>query len=166
LSLSKSWGILSSFLLISFLSAAAETSTFSPTSVKYNLKIKVEVPAGEGNLWLWVPFPSANAHQKILNVTIDSPYPWQITKENHYGNKMLFVKGEAKEVAWFVTTDIDVERHIDNGVPPQKINGDNVLNPKNYFGPTSWISFNDEIVRIAQKETKNLKTPFEKIEAL
>ncbi|MDP2600368.1 MAG: transglutaminase domain-containing protein [Deltaproteobacteria bacterium] len=145
----------------------AGDSPFSPASVRYNLKVKVEIPAGEEkNLRLWIPYPADNTTQKILRVAIDAPYPWQINREDRYGNKMLFIKGKVKKTRWFVTMDIDLERRIDTGTPPEKINGDETMDPKNYLGPTPSIPFSDEIIRIAQKETRGLETSFQKIQAL
>lgn len=168
------WGVLFSFFLFWLAPLSARSSPFSPASVKYHLTVKVEVPGvsrsalsgGDKDLRLWIPYPPDNSSQKILNVTIDSPYPWQVTQENQYGNKMLFIKGKARDSGWVVTMDIDVERRIDVGIPPEKIKGENTLNPKNYLGPTPWIPFSDEIVRIAGKETRGRKTPFQKIYAL
>lgn len=151
-----------------------KSSPFSPSNIKYHLTVKVEVPGvrrsassgAETDLRLWIPYPAHNSSQKILSIAVDSPYPWQITKENQYGNKMLFIKGKARDSSWVITINMDVERRIDVGTPPEKINGENPLNPKNHLGPTLWIPFSDEIVRIAGKETRGRKTSFQKIRAL
>lgn len=157
------------FCFIFPFSGLAEGSPFDPASVQYKLKVQVAIPASvtkDEDLFLWIPYPPENSHQKILRTTIDSPYPWRLGKEKKYGNTILFIKGKVNSKQWFVAMEIDVERLIDTGVSPDKINGESALDPKIYLGPTPWVPSSDEIVRIAREETKNVETPFQKIRAL
>ena len=56
---------------------------------EYKATVK-DVPAGAKKVELWIPIPHDSPFQKITDVRIESPYPYQIHK-TQYGNRVLHI---------------------------------------------------------------------------
>ncbi|MCS7224486.1 MAG: transglutaminase domain-containing protein [Armatimonadetes bacterium] len=59
---------------------------------------------------LWIPLPSDGAWQKVTNVVVDSPVGYQITQENEYGNRMVYIRNEGSSRLSPVRVSLQVER--------------------------------------------------------
>jgi transglutaminase-like putative cysteine protease len=51
-----------------------------------------ELPAGTKSLDLWLPIPSDSQWQTVRDVQVSSPYPYRITQEQKFGNRMVYVR--------------------------------------------------------------------------
>ena len=47
------------------------------------------IPGNAGAVKVWVPVAQSDAYQKILDLKVKSPYPYQILEDKQYGNKIL-----------------------------------------------------------------------------
>lgn len=82
-----------------------------PRVLKTRFSYKATVPAapsGAKRLKLWLPIPSDGDYQKVSNLKVVSPVPYEITTESKYGNRMVYVTAVAKPIE--VTVSVDVER--------------------------------------------------------
>ncbi len=68
-----------------------------------------DLPPG-APLRLWIPVPSDDAHQRISDLVVDSPWPWRLTREAAHGNRMLYVEAEGAPAGATVSLEYDVER--------------------------------------------------------
>ncbi len=50
------------------------------------------IPAGAGELSVWIPIPTTRAAQTVSDVAIDSPYTWQRFKEREFGDEYAFAR--------------------------------------------------------------------------
>src|SRR5215510_3625769 len=46
---------------------------------------------------LWVPYPAETRDQRVLDAHIDSPWPERLTREEKYGNRMVYAAGKADD---------------------------------------------------------------------
>jgi transglutaminase-like putative cysteine protease len=56
-----------------------------------------ELPAGTKSLDLWLPIPSDSQWQTVRDVQVSSPYPYRITQEQKFGNRMVYVRVTGQE---------------------------------------------------------------------
>ena len=71
--------------------AAAAASAPRERHFEFEYKATVkEAPAGAKKVELWIPIPHDSPFQKITDVRIESPYPYQIHK-TQYGNRVLHI---------------------------------------------------------------------------
>src|SRR5262249_28285441 len=49
-------------------------------------------PAGAKRVRVWVPVAQSDDHQKIRLVSVKAPTKTRMTKENEYGNRMMYVE--------------------------------------------------------------------------
>jgi transglutaminase-like putative cysteine protease len=69
---------------------------------EYKATVK-DIPAGAKVVDLWIPVPHDNPFQKISDLQIDSPYPYQFHTAE-YGNKMLHIRLANPQQASFTVT--------------------------------------------------------------
>ena len=50
------------------------------------------IPADAKNVDVWIPYPSHDEAQEILEMKVESPYPTQVNYDKEFGNGMLYVK--------------------------------------------------------------------------
>jgi transglutaminase-like putative cysteine protease len=61
-------------------------------TVELNATVRVAgIPDGAGHLDLWIPYPMANPYQEVLDVKIESPYPYRLQHDAKYGNRMIYL---------------------------------------------------------------------------
>lgn len=53
------------------------------------------LPKDSRTLDIWVPVPHTGPYQEISNLVIDSDFPYSITQETEYGNRMLYARADA-----------------------------------------------------------------------
>ena len=58
-----------------------------------------DIPRWQDSLFVWIPLPQSNRYQTIRNLKVHSPGIARQTTEPEYGNRMLFVRGLAREFA-------------------------------------------------------------------
>jgi transglutaminase-like putative cysteine protease len=88
----RKFQILSEFFILNlilyssamFVLAADDTSD-SKFRFGYNVEIN-NIPLGAKKVTVFIPVPQSFDHQKIENLAISSPYPYDIIKDSEYGN--------------------------------------------------------------------------------
>src|SRR5437879_2894542 len=95
--------------------------------LEYRVRLRALAPAAEG-VALWVPYPAETRDQRILDARIDSPWPKRLTREEKYGNRMVYAEGKADAAVRDLVMRFVVERRPSIVLsPPQR--GE----PLNYF---------------------------------
>src|SRR5437773_8917173 len=64
--------------------------------LEYRVRLRELGPAAEG-VALWVPYPAETRDQRVLDAGIDSPWPERLTREEKYGNRMVYAEGKADD---------------------------------------------------------------------
>src|SRR5262245_38391435 len=67
---------------------------------RYELEYRVHlqnVGGASDTVSLWVPYPAETRDQRILDAHIDSPWPERVTREEKYGNRMVYAEGKADD---------------------------------------------------------------------
>ena len=65
---------------------------------RYDLEYRVrlrELGSAPDRVALWVPYPAETRDQRVLDASIDSPWPERLTREEKYGNRMVYAEGKA-----------------------------------------------------------------------
>ncbi|MFC1746452.1 transglutaminase-like domain-containing protein [Candidatus Riflebacteria bacterium] len=79
------------FLLFIMQITAAKEIQFE---FEYSFDVKITRRDSGKDLKIWFPIPITDTEQLIREVKIHSPFPYKITRENKYGNKMVFINLE------------------------------------------------------------------------
>ena len=69
---------------------------------EYKATVK-DIPAGTKKIDLWIPVAQDSPFQKITDMQIESPYPYQI-RAAEYGNKILHIRLSNPELSRFTVT--------------------------------------------------------------
>ena len=62
--------------------------------MEFDVSYRTEVhrlPSDAKDVHVWLPVPSADAAQEISNFEVDSPFPYEVTRDKTFGTKMLHV---------------------------------------------------------------------------
>ena len=65
------------------------------STARYELEYRVQlrdVGRAPDTVALWVPYPAETRDQKILDAHVDSPWPERLTREETYGNRMVYAE--------------------------------------------------------------------------
>jgi transglutaminase-like putative cysteine protease len=77
--------------------------------IEYKTTVK-DVPAGAKRVELWIPAPHSDAYQKIANLRIDSPVPYEMTTAAD-GNTMVHIATDRPaDGAFTITMSLDAAR--------------------------------------------------------
>ena len=78
-------------------------------ALEYRVRLRELGPAAD-NVALWVPYPAETRDQRILDAHIDSPWPERLTREDKYGNRMVYAEGKADAVVRDLVMRFVIER--------------------------------------------------------
>lgn len=70
--------------------AIAKTASTRTFELTYTVNVK-DVPQNASTLNMWIPQPTSDEDQQIIDVKIESPYPVSINRDQKYGNTALFL---------------------------------------------------------------------------
>ncbi len=106
-----------------------------------------DIPEGTKDLELWIPLAQSDKHQEITDVEVTSPFSYEITVAEGYGNKMVYVKADDPPTELEVTLSFTVKRYanIDG------LRGDYCPEGNEALGAQKLIPLNDDIKEIALK---------------
>src|SRR5713226_4515173 len=62
--------------------------------LEYRVRLRDLAPAPDA-VALWVPYPAETRDQRVLDAHIDSPWPERLTREEEFGNRMVYAEGRA-----------------------------------------------------------------------
>jgi transglutaminase-like putative cysteine protease len=130
----------------------------------YRVKLADVTPAG-GKMALWVPYPAANSAQKVLDVKVDSPWPWRLETEKRFGNRMVYTEGMMGPDVKDVVMTVRVERSPYHGVPASHGAFAGPLSPALYREPDRLVPLSGVIKQIADQESAGHASRDEKIHA-
>ncbi len=101
-----SWGVLWSG---GFAAAAPAAPAERAVAMRYVAHV-TGVPEGAAELRLWLPVPRDDAHQEISAFAVTSPFPYELTTEELYGNKTVYLQVTDPPAAFDVEMDFRVRR--------------------------------------------------------
>ncbi|MBI4867599.1 MAG: transglutaminase domain-containing protein [Candidatus Wallbacteria bacterium] len=63
-------------------------------AARYELVYRVELPAASASeVAVWVPYPSEDDFQKVLEMRVETGLRWRFTAERRFGNRLLYFRG-------------------------------------------------------------------------
>jgi transglutaminase-like putative cysteine protease len=68
------------------------------------------IPKGTQRLRLWIPIPSTSEWQAVGSIQVQSEFPYRITQEKTYGNRMVYLEVEKPSKPLSVTVRFAVRR--------------------------------------------------------
>ena len=135
---------------------------------KYRTVVK-EISSNTGKVEVWIPLPTRDSYQTIDQVTIDAPRPITLTRENEYGNSMLYVRvdrpGEREipiEISFTATRKEHVRRTADSSSARPLTEAERTR----YLQPDRLVPIDDRIRQLALQVTKGKRTDLEKARAI
>ena len=132
-------------------------------SFRYEIEIKPSEEIKGKELSLWVPYPSEDETQKILESKINSSWPHKITREEKYGNKIIYLKGIPSSSPIKMVFEYRIQRAPYTGL---KISSKETnRNIAQHVTPNKLIPLYPLIKQIAEQEAQDKKLPSQKIRA-
>ncbi len=92
---------------------ANEPASFHPTR-RFHIRYEIEaqrLPRGR-DLRAWIPIPSDDPWQRIHNLDVTTDLPWEIQRENVYGNRMIHIDTRIGARDAKVRVEYDVDRRF------------------------------------------------------
>ena len=133
-------------------------------ALEYRVRLRELGPAAD-NVALWVPYPAETRDQRILDAHIDSPWPERLTREDKYGNRMVYAEGKADAVVRDLVMRFVIERRPSTGIPASATAADAHLRPVLYQTPDKLIPLTGVIRELAERESRGSETRAAKIRA-
>src|SRR5262249_20945486 len=132
--------------------------------LEYRVQVREVAPAGE-EIALWVPYPTETGDQRVVAAHVDSPWPERTTREEKYGNRMIYTEGKADAATRDLVMRFVIERRPSTGIPPSAIVTDTYLRPVLYQMPDKLIPLSGVIRELAEQESQGSETRAAKIRA-
>src|SRR5262245_1700531 len=82
-------GVVFACLLGSRTATVEDTPSASRTfRFTYSVVVR-DIPWGAHRISIWIPVPRSDAHQEVRELRVKTPFPYEITEEKSYGNRLL-----------------------------------------------------------------------------
>ena len=139
-------------------------------SIEFNESVTLTVPKGSGRVRIWIPVPADDADQRTEVLAVRSPYPYRVTRETAFGNRLLYVEAEPlpRDGAIEIRTAYKIVRKEQGGSGRAgKTRGPEAAPAlADYLKPRGLEIVSEKIGRISLETTKGLQDPMEKARAL
>ncbi len=140
-------------------------STAWSEAARFEFEYRVNLNAVRpGRFSVWVPYPSDNDAQKVLDASVKAPWPLRLTSEKRFGNRIAYLEGKGPLQGELLLRFL-VERRPFSGIPRDAILSDTPLDPARYLGADRLVPLGGRIRELALEQGKNLKSPAEKARA-
>ena len=130
--------------------------------ILYQARIS-ELPSDSGDVRIWIPIASSRESQTILEKRIESPVPYQITREPIYGNEMAYF--ELKK-PFPPSLDINVIYDAKIAKPELNQTSEEQKNLNLYLKSTRLMVINEEVKKRAERATVHKRTFRDKARAI
>ena len=137
-------------------------------AARYEFQYRVHLAGlapGGARASLWLPYPAENLDQRVVEARVDSPWAWRLTREEKYGNRMVYAEGTTDDATPDLIMHVTVERQPSTGIPTGVASVDETLRPARYGMPDKLVPFSDTIRQIADEEAKGHASQAEKARA-
>lgn len=131
---------------------------------EYRVALSKLAVANDATLRLWLPYPPATAHQKVLAASIDSPWRHQ-ENDDSLGNRIVYLEGKGVPER-DLTMTFEVERWPSDGVRTAAIVAGTPLDPQRYLHADKLVPLDGLIRQIAEQQSKGHDSDREKVRAL
>lgn len=154
--------------------AKERSSDLRNVQFTYETVIK-DIPKDASTVYLWLPLPSSDKNQQITNLRINSVFPYKETKEDTYGNRLLFIDASDRidnEVHVKVMFDVTRKEHRSSGLSSDVSNmSERVLDLDTdqfmrFLQPDRLAVIDDEVKSLAATITEGQKGLIKKIRAI
>ena len=174
--------ILKAFVAAFFLAASAcspeESSTPSATGTPTTLNTRTfvftyrakitEIQDRPQELRIWLPYPSSDGNQEILDTEINTPVEAVVFKELEYGNSILHLSFHQVKLPIEIEMKFKVRRREYRRTEFDQIRptSDYDAEVDRFLKPERLVPITDEVRQWAQDVTKGQKTDLEKVRAI
>jgi transglutaminase-like putative cysteine protease len=131
---------------------------------EYRVRVATIAPSG-ARAALWVPYPTENLDQRVVDARVEAPWPWRLTREEKFGNRIVYAEGTPDAHTPDLVMHLTVERHPSTGIPAGVASAEETLRPARYEMPDKLIPFHETIRRLAERESKGRASQSEKARA-
>jgi len=121
-----------------------------------------DIPAGAGTLDIWLPVPQTDRHQTIHRLTIDSPGPTTIGREERFGNQCLHVRVVSPRGAVSIGWTARVTRRENGGTVEPLADGERALD----LAPEPLVPLGGPVRELAERATAGRTTDAAKARAI
>ncbi len=133
------------------------------------------IPQSANDIKIWIPLAKSDEHQEILNLQIESPYPYKVYEDKDYGNKILhlsFDKVPAENLELTIRYDVAVHGDQTNyEVLKKEHPAVSQLRKEEekfrlYLASQSLLVINDQVRQIVREITQGKQTDLDKAKAI
>lgn len=164
--------------MIFIASHPGSSEPFFPQANQFSFTYQVRVsgiPKDSKDLKIWVPLAQSDDYQKILDLKVKSPYPYQIFEETQYGNKILYLsfdKPTDENLEFEIQYDVTVQgaKRTYEDLEKMGLSHERVDEAREkmqmYLSSQKLLVITDKIRAIASQVTKEKATDLEKAKAI
>jgi transglutaminase-like putative cysteine protease len=85
-------------------------------TVEINSTFKIgDIPENSDKIDIWIPYPMETPYQEIIDVKIDFPYPYDLNRDQKYGNSMIYLTLSDPPAALELTMHYTIKRSENHG---------------------------------------------------
>jgi len=147
-----------------------EASSVTPEARTFRFTYSVaveEIPRGAHELSIWVPLPTTDRRQVVRNLEVTAPMEYSITRENEYGNSVLYLSAQAP-----LPPNLDlkfealIERQAFNVLSEEKRGAGSRGPAPHDLEPHKLVPIDDVIAELARATTAGATTQLDKARAI
>jgi len=158
-----------SCLMLCF-SGTAHAKTPKDRTVNFTYVVNVkDIPSGSSRLNIWIPYPTSNEEQSVLDVKIDSPYPVTVVHEPKYGNSAGFITVNSPKKPFSIKAVYTIKR-FERLTSEINTKQDISVHDSGQFGiflaPSHYAVINDAVRKFSAEATAGKTGAMEKARAI
>ncbi len=123
--------------------------------LRINCVMEVLKPPKDRDISIWTPLPHDYYDQKVTGLAVSSAFPYRVTEEPVFGNRMYFFKADRLKPGDRIVLKYNLYRKASDTVE------DRDEKPERHLEPSEWEKWDDNIARytdsLAGKETDPVK---------
>ncbi len=139
-------------------------SNLSARTVELAEKISVSVPRKSKIIQIWMPIPINDSNQSTEILSVDSPYPYRITKDKEFGNRLLYFQPELAPRNQNI--EISVRYKIERKEQRFQNGNSGIAASSNFIKARGLEIINEKIESISKETTRGIRDPFLKAKAI
>ncbi|HHL40069.1 MAG TPA: transglutaminase domain-containing protein [Deltaproteobacteria bacterium] len=159
------------FVVVSSLLFAASAAPAQPvktrkSEITYAFEV-TGIPEGARSVRVWVPFPTDTAEQRIYDMRVNSPFPFEINYDKVWGNAIIYFKGEPRDFTFEMKFRVERReaRSEDLGKIRNATAADRRLFAK-YLAPSRLAVRDERVERLSRMAVDGRSDPLEKARAI
>lgn len=159
-----------SVVLVSVIAFGSLADKKSDSRIEFSYTARItDIPRGAKNVTVLIPVPQSFDHQKIENLVIDTPYPYELIKDSEYSDLAARITAENPDTNQFdVQMTFTVDRQSLSALDGRYKNDDPLSDKmrKRYLSPDRLVPLGGPVLDACRKVVKDGESDLEKCRSI